>query len=218
MEVQCHVNFPCGVGCSCFVEVTVPADHLQIVKDAPLVFNGEALQYLFVGPTLECTSLVVEVLGFPITNTLKETGRYITQTLKGYVQVHNIWVAQISYADDPTLPEDTNCLHLLVTVPPGEDGGMDPTKQHSIPGFLCIGKHECELQYSGQLKWCNTCKSASEFFHTFNNCPHRCCYNCGKTGHAFNTCPEESQGNAKMADQQAEETRHGIANLNYSSV
>ncbi|KAJ1017919.1 hypothetical protein NDA13_006530 [Ustilago tritici] len=218
IEVQCHVNFPCGVGHGRFVEITVPADHLQIVKDAPLVFNGEALQHLFLGPALECTSLVVEVLNFPNAKTLKETGQYITQTLKEYVQVHDVWVAQISYANDPTPPEDTNCLHLLVTIPPGRDGGMDPSKQHTIPGFLHIGKHKCELQYSGQLEWCNTCKSTSEFFHTFNNCPHHHCYNCGKTSHAFNTCPEEFQGNTEMADQQAEETCHGTNNLNYSSV
>lgn len=137
------VTFPRGVGRGRFVEVIVPAAHLQFVKDGPLVFNGEPLRRMFVGPALERTSLVFEVLGFPIANALKETGRCIAQALKECVQVHDVWVAQISYADDPAPPEDTNRLHLLVTVPPGSDGGMDPTKQHAIPGFLRIGKHEC---------------------------------------------------------------------------
>lgn len=147
------VNFPRGVGRGRVVEVTVSPENLDTVAAVQLVFNGSQLQRLFVSPDLPKTSLVIEVLGIPLPlrTAWFERAANIASLLQPHVRVHDIWVAQKSYANDPTPPEDTNKMVVLASLSPGEDGGVDPYSFHSLPGYLNVGGAECKLVYARRL-------------------------------------------------------------------
>ncbi|KAJ1033400.1 hypothetical protein NDA13_001391 [Ustilago tritici] len=163
-------------------------------------------QRLFVGPAIPRNYLVIE------------TARYIATSLRNYVQVHDVWVAQISYANDPTPPADTNRLVALVSTPRGSVGGLDPTKLHAIPGFLRIGNSDCELFYMGRLQWCTTCGGNTGRFHTFEDCPRRKCFRCQETGHSAAVCTADfpiDDTDDDISRQQEAEAAHEANNLNY---
>ncbi|SPO45891.1 uncharacterized protein PSANT_03577 [Moesziomyces antarcticus] len=153
VNTSCMVNFPRGVGRGRVVEVTVSPENLDTVAAVQLVFNGSQLQRLFVGPDLPRTSLVIEVLGIPLPlrTAWFETAANIASLLQPHVRVHDIWVAQKSYANDPTPPEDTNNMVALASLSPGEDGGVDPYSFHSLPDYLNVGGAECKLVYARRL-------------------------------------------------------------------
>ncbi|SAM69435.1 uncharacterized protein UBRO_20459 [Ustilago bromivora] len=161
-----------------------------------------------------------KVLGVPIANALMEMVSYIAQSLRAFVHVHDVWCAQISYEGDSNPLEDTNQLQILVSVPPGQDGGMDPIKQHTIPGWILIGNHKCENQYSGHLNWCNSCKSTTPYLHNFEDCPKRRCFICNQPGHNAANCDQEADndGDAAMSDQQEAEDSYGANNLDYGQT
>lgn len=216
-HAECSINFPRGVGRGRFVEITVDPTALAALAQVKLVFNGSALQRLFVGPALPKTAMVIEVLGVPASNAKDETARYIALRLQPFVRVHDVWVAQISYANDPTPPQDTNRMVVLASSAAGKDGGIDPNSVHAIPGYLKIGGAECELSYVGRLPWCTTCRSTASQYHTFDNCPRRRCFNCRASGHSAAQCTAAIGADASAAVQQAQEESRGTNDLNYGS-
>lgn len=220
-SVDCNVNFPRNIGRGRFVEITVAPESLATLAEVQLVFNGSPLQRLFVGPALPKTAMVVEVLGIPSANARSETARYIALSLHPFIRVHDVWVAQISYANDPTPPEDTNRMQVLVSSVAGTDGGIDPSKVHNIPGYIRIGGVECEVSYIGRLPWCTTCCSVAASFHKFENCPRRRCFRCSEQGHTASQCTAEVASpfaDDAMAEQQMVEERRGTNALNYGSA
>ncbi|SYW75318.1 uncharacterized protein UBRO2_00553 [Ustilago bromivora] len=99
-KTDSSVNFPRGVGRGGFVEITVGSSTPTALAQVNLVFSGSPLQRLFVGPALPKTAMVVEVLGVPASNAKNETARYIALRLQPFVNVHDVWVAQIPYANN----------------------------------------------------------------------------------------------------------------------
>ncbi|SYW78394.1 uncharacterized protein UBRO2_02586 [Ustilago bromivora] len=217
-QPDCLVNFPRGVGRGRYVKITVPDTQLATLSDVPLVFNGARPQRLFVGSAIPLNYLVIEILGVPHAHASLETARYIATSLRNYVQVHDVWVAQISYANDPTPPADTNRLVALVSTPRGSDGGLDPTKLHAIPGFLRNGNSDCKLVYMGRLQWCPTCRGNTGRLHTFEDCPRRKCFRCQETGHSAAVCTADfpiDDTDDDISRQQEAEAARGANNLNY---
>lgn len=166
------------------MEITVDSSTPTALAQVNLVFSGSPLQRLFVGPALPKAAMVVEVLGVPASNAKNETARYISLRLQPFVNVHDVWVAQIPCANNPTPPEGTNRMVVLASSTAGKDGGVDPNSVHAIPGYIKVGGAECELSYIGRLPWCTTCRSAARQYHTFDNCPRRLCFNCRESGHS----------------------------------
>lgn len=112
-SVNCTINFPRGVGRGRFVEITIAPESLAALAEVLLVFNGSPLQQLFIGPALLKTAMVIEVLGIPNANACSKTACYIALSLHPFICVHDVWVAQLSYANDPTPPEDTNHMQVV---------------------------------------------------------------------------------------------------------
>ncbi|KAJ1591774.1 hypothetical protein NDA12_002865 [Ustilago hordei] len=187
-KTDSSVNFRVGLA-----EVVSWKSPLTLVLPPPLLksiwFSVAPLQRLFVGPALPKAAMVVEVLGVPASNAKNETARYISLRLQPFVNVHDVWVAQIPCANNPTPLESTNRMAVLASSTAGKDGGVDPNSVHAIPGYIKVGGAECELSYIGRLPWCTTCRSAARQYHTFDNCPRRLCFNCRESGHSRVNAP-----------------------------
>ncbi|KAJ1033685.1 hypothetical protein NDA13_001667 [Ustilago tritici] len=123
---DCVVNFPCGTGQNRFVEITVPSNQLVTLSEVSLVFNRTSLQCILVGPALPCNSLTLKILNIPQANAPTATAHYVAQPLKAYVQVHNVWIHQVSYHNNPTPPANTNIFIALISTPAGDEGDLDP--------------------------------------------------------------------------------------------
>ncbi|SYW75009.1 uncharacterized protein UBRO2_00419 [Ustilago bromivora] len=216
---DCVVNFPCGTGLNRFVEITVTCDHLASLSEVSLVFNQTSLQCVLIGLALPRNSLALEILNVPQANTPTATACYVAQSLKDYVQVHDVWICQISYPNDSTPLADTNVFIALISTSVGDEGGLDPVRLHAIPGYVRILTNDCELNYVGRLQWCPACKSKAKTFHTFEDCPSRLCHKCQHSRHIAAACPNASSdaGNATAATQQAEENARGALTLDYGA-
>ncbi|KAJ1032690.1 hypothetical protein NDA16_000712 [Ustilago loliicola] len=214
INAKLTVTFPRGVGRGRFVDITTDAAHLPTLSEVPLVFNGTGLQRHLIGSILPKTAMVVEIAGFSTAVDLTTTACLITHGLQPFAQVHDIWMQQISFPDDPE-PQDFNKLAALVTTTAkGPEGGVDPADVHAIPGFIKINGKDCKLSYVGRLDWCTTCGSSSQIFHGFDNCPRRRCYRCGETGHSAFLCttdlPSREADDAMATDQAAAEAKGGL--------
>ncbi|KAJ1019723.1 hypothetical protein NDA13_005948 [Ustilago tritici] len=146
---ECVVNLPRGTSRNRFVEITVPSDQLVTLSEVSLVFNRTSLQCILVGPDLPCNSLALEILDVPQANAPTTTARYVAQSLKTYIQVHDVWICQVSYHDDPMPPADTNIYIALISTPAGDEGGLNPVQLHAIPGYVWILTNNCKLNYIG---------------------------------------------------------------------
>ncbi|SAM83593.1 uncharacterized protein UBRO_20192 [Ustilago bromivora] len=138
----CVVNFPRGTGCNHFVEIMVPSDQLAALSDISLVFNKTSLQRVLVGSALPRNYLALEILDIPQTNAPTATTCYMAHSLKTYAQVHDVWVCQVSYPNDPRPPADTNIFIALISTPAGDEGGLDLVRLHAIPGYVQILTNE----------------------------------------------------------------------------
>lgn len=219
---ECVVNFPEGVGKNRFVDIRVPLEQFSHLKDAPLVFNKSKLQRIFIGPAFPPNYLVIGVGNVPPYGADPITARQIALALRQFVAVHDIWISQVSYADDPTPPADTNRWVALVSVEMETGGGIDPNKFHAIPGYIRLLENDCILSYIGRLDWCTSCRSQAEYYHDFNSCPRQRCFNCGKMGHRIANCNEEVpaayDGDDAMVVQQANEDANGANRLDYGTA
>lgn len=70
---RCVVNFPGGMGWGHFVDVSVAPEHINVLKDAPLVYKQVRLDQLFISVALPHTHTVLEVTSIPANLSLKET-------------------------------------------------------------------------------------------------------------------------------------------------
>ncbi|SYW73857.1 uncharacterized protein UBRO2_00132 [Ustilago bromivora] len=117
------------------------------------IFTGRlvwsSLQCVLVGPALPHNALALKILDIPQANTPTTTTRYVAQSLKAYVQVHDVWICQVSYHDGPTPPADTNVYIALISTPAGDEGGLDLVQLRTIPGYIWILTNDCELNYVG---------------------------------------------------------------------
>ncbi|SYW75960.1 uncharacterized protein UBRO2_01115 [Ustilago bromivora] len=84
-----------------------------------------SLQCILVGPALPCNSLALKILDVPQANAPTATAHYVVQSLKAYIQVHNVWIHQVFYHNDPTPPADTNVFIALISTPAGDEGGLN---------------------------------------------------------------------------------------------
>ncbi|KAJ1024595.1 hypothetical protein NDA13_004524 [Ustilago tritici] len=89
-----------------------------------------------VPPSLPCNYLALEILNIPQTNAPTATIHYVAQSLKTYAQVHDVWVHQVSYPNDPTPPANINVFITLISTPAGDKGGLDLVRLHAIPGYV----------------------------------------------------------------------------------
>ncbi|KAJ1026652.1 hypothetical protein NDA13_004025 [Ustilago tritici] len=89
-----------------------------------------AFQLIFTGRLVY--SLTLEILDVPQANAPTATARYVAQSLKAYVQVHNVWIRQVSYHNNPMPPTNTNVYIALISTPAGDEGGLDPVQLHVI--------------------------------------------------------------------------------------
>lgn len=217
--VNCMVNFPQGTGRGKMVDISVAQQYLTAASEATLVFRQAKLQRLFVGPALDFNYFVIEIQNLPYTAAYSGTARLIWAALRKYVQLHDIWVRQVSYADDGFAPQDENIYLALVSVPKDSDNRIDPSLLAAIPGYIKIRDEDLPLSFAGRLEWCTTCKSRAEYFHTFETCPKRKCNKCHGLGHLSANCTSSSTstsgGDQAAAAQQAREDAAGA--LNYSA-
>ncbi|KAJ1024596.1 hypothetical protein NDA13_004525 [Ustilago tritici] len=129
--------------------ITVPSNQLVVLSEVSLVFNKTSLQRVLIGSALPQSSLALEILDNPQANAPTATARYVAQSLKAYVQVHNVWIWQVSYHNDPMPPADTNVYVALISTPAGDEGGLDPVQFCAIPSYVQILTNNCELNYVG---------------------------------------------------------------------
>lgn len=221
-DFKCMVNFPIGTGRNKMVDITILPQHLMVASGATLVYRQSKLQRLFVGPALDFNYFVIEIKGFTYTNSTPGTATRIWAGLRQYVKVHDIWMRQISYADDDDEPpQDQNIYLALVSVQKDDENRIDPGLLAAIPGYIKIGADELTLSFTGRLDWCTTCKSRTELFHTFETCPRRQCNKCKGFGHLSANCksppPAAAGGDQATAAQQARDAAAGALNLNYGS-
>ncbi|TKY84965.1 hypothetical protein EX895_006045 [Sporisorium graminicola] len=182
-DANCMVKFPKGTGRNKMVDITVLQPHLAAASEAILVFRQAKLQRLFVGPALDFNYFVIEIQNLPYTAAWTGTARLIWAALHQYVQVHDIWVRQVSYAADGKAPQDENIYLALVSVPKDKDNRIDPIILAVIPGYIKIHDNEMPLAFAGRLDWCSTCRSRAEYYHTFETCLKRQCSKRKRSGH-----------------------------------
>ncbi|KAJ1031514.1 hypothetical protein NDA13_001905 [Ustilago tritici] len=215
------VNFPRGVGHGRFVDICVDPDRMAALSEAPLVFCGSKLQHHLIGPALPHSALVVEVSNFSENEDFLLLARTVALFLLPYAKVHDIFAEMHSTRGDPTL-RAANKLVVLAETTSSANGSHNIAKVQAIPGYINIGGQHCELNYLGRLSWCTTCHSNTTQYHTFDNCPRRCCHNCQEVGHSTALCPQEGQTHlhpdAVMAEQQPKHAASGIKDLNYGSA
>ncbi|KAJ1601139.1 hypothetical protein NDA14_007466 [Ustilago hordei] len=161
-DANCMVNFPKGTGRNRMVDITVLQPHLAAASEAILVFRQAKLQRLFVGPALDFNYFVIEIQNLPYTATWTGTARLIWAALRQYVQLHDIWVHQVSYAADGKAPQDENIYLALVSVPKDADNCINPSILAAIPGYIKIRDDDLPLAFAGRLDWCTTCKSKAD--------------------------------------------------------
>ncbi|SYW78154.1 uncharacterized protein UBRO2_02346 [Ustilago bromivora] len=184
---------PIFTGHNQFVEITVSSDQLVILSEVSLVFNKTSLQCVLVGSALPQSSLALEILNIPQANVPTATAHYVAQSLKAYIQVHDVWIRQASYHNDHTPPADTNVYIALISTPAGNEGGLDPVWLHAIPGYILI--------------------------LTNDYCPGCLCHKSQCTRHIAVACPNASHdaGDTTAAIQQAEENASGASTLDYGA-
>lgn len=168
--LDCVVNFPEGMGRNRSVDIRVPLEQFSHLKDAPLIFNKSKLQRISIGPAFPPNYLVIGIGNVPSYSADQVTARQIAFALQQYVAVPDIWVSQVSCANDPTHPANTNRWLALVSIEMETGGGIDFNKIHVIPG---LRENDCTLTYIGRSNWCTSCKSQAEYFHNFSSCPHQ---------------------------------------------
>lgn len=203
------------------VDITVLQPHLAAASEATLVFRQAKLQRLFVGPALDFNYFVIAIQNLPYTAAWTGTARLIWAALRQYVQLHDIWVRQVSYAADGKAPQDENIYLALVSVPKDADNRIDPSILVAIPGYIKIRDDDLPLAFAGRLDWCTTCKSKAEYFHTFEICPKRQCNKCKRFGHLSANCTaiqqDSDEGDQAAVYQQAREEAAGALDLTYNN-
>ncbi|PFX21737.1 hypothetical protein AWC38_SpisGene13766 [Stylophora pistillata] len=92
----------------------------------------------------------------------------IIKRLTAYCDVLNYCRGKHTYA-----PNIYNCLRHRVRI------------SKPIPSFLCFGKYQIFIKYSGQTP---TCRKYNRPGHFNNACPNKMCFNCENTGHEAREC------------------------------